>query len=191
MAFNITDIKSRLRLGGARNNLFQVTFASPDNRAAYIDVPFLVQAASLPSSDLGNIRVPYFGRTINLAGDRVFPPWRVSVINDEDYRIKNALEQYHERINGKVTNVRTLSAYKSDAQVIHYGKEGNIIKTYTFVGIWPYSIGQMNLNWGDNDSYQSFDVEFHYDYWVDSTPSSNAIKSIADVLTPVPSVTKA
>ena len=191
MAFNITEIKSRLRLGGARPNLFQVTFAAPNNRAPYVDVPFMVQAASIPSSDLGVIRVPYFGRTINLGGDRTFDPWRTSIINDEDYKIRRALEEWHDQINGRITNVRTLSSYKTDAQVIHYGKEGNIIKTYTFVGIFPGQISDMSLAWGENDSIQSFAVTWHYDYWTDSTPTNKLANSSAKTITPVPSATLA
>lgn len=187
MAFNITEIKSRLRLGGARPSLFQVTFASPDNRAAYVDVPFLTYAASVPPSDLGNIRIPYFGRTINLAGDRTFPPWRISVFNDEDYKIRNGIEQWHERINGRITNVRTLSQYKTDAQIIHFSKEGEVIKTYTFVGMYPAEIGEMRMGWQDNDSIQTFDVTFMYDYWIPGNSSAGK----QDIKVPVPSATKA
>ena len=62
MAFNVNEIRSQLTLGGARQSLFQVTIQNPANSVADIKVPFLVRAAQIPSSDLGTIGVPYFGK---------------------------------------------------------------------------------------------------------------------------------
>ena len=82
MSFNINEIRSQLTLGGARQSLFQVTIQNPANSIADIKVPFMVRTAQIPSSDLGVIEVPYFGRKIRLAGDRTFGDWSVTIIND-------------------------------------------------------------------------------------------------------------
>ena len=99
MAFNINEIRSQLTFGGARASLFQVQFTNPANGVADIKVPFMVRAAQIPSSDLGVIEVPYFGRKIRLAGDRTFADWTVTVINDEDFLVRNAMEQWSNQIN--------------------------------------------------------------------------------------------
>lgn len=165
MAFNINDIKSQLSGGGARQNLFQVRITNPANGSADFKIPFLVQASQLPASQLGTIQVPYFGRTIKLAGDRQYPPWEVLVINDEDFKIRNAMEEWSNQMNRFQGNIRALSKYKSQAQVIQYSKDGRVLREYQFEGIWPSNIAEIGLNWAENDQIETFGVTFEYDYW--------------------------
>jgi hypothetical protein len=165
MAFNINEIKSQLAGGGARQNLFQVRITNPANGSADIKVPFLVQASQIPAAGLGTIQVPYFGRTIKLAGDRQYAPWEVLVINDEDFKIRNAMEEWSNKINRFQGNIRELANYKSQAQVIQYGKDGRILREYEFVGLWPANISEIGLDWGANDQIETFGVTFEFDFW--------------------------
>jgi hypothetical protein len=165
MAFNINDIRSQLTHGGARQNLFQVQITNKGNGAADLKAPFLIQAASLPASNLGTIQVPYFGRFIKLAGDRVYDPWVVTVINDEDFLVRNALEEWSNKINRFEGNIRDLKNYKSQAQVTQYAKTGEILRVYEFDGLYPSTISQIDLGWDINDSIELFQVEFQYDLW--------------------------
>jgi len=170
MAFNIEEIRSQLTQGGARPTLFQVTITNPVNGVADLKAPFMVRAASVPSSDLGTIRVPYFGRRIKLAGDRTYDPWSVIVMNDEDFLIRNALEQWSHAINSAQGNLRTLGSpspllYKSTAEVTQFSKIGNPIRTYKFTGLYPSVVSPMELDWGTENTIQEFRVTFEYDYW--------------------------
>ena len=125
----------------------------------------MIQAASLPASNLGTIQVPYFGRFIKLAGDRVYDPWVVTVINDEDFLVRNALEEWSNKINRFEGNIRDLKNYKSQAQVTQYAKTGEILRVYEFDGLYPSTISQIDLGWDINDSIELFQVEFQYDLW--------------------------
>lgn len=174
MAFNVNEIKSQLAFGGARPNQFMVRLTNVGNGAADLKQPFLTQAASLPASNKGTIQVPYFGRFIKLPGDRVYDPWTIAVMNDEDFLVRNALEEWSNRINRFESNVRELADYKSDAEVIQYGKDGKELRTYKFIGLWPSSIGQIELGWDNNDTIEVFPVEFQYDYWLVSGPTGDA-----------------
>jgi hypothetical protein len=170
MAFNVNEIRSQLTLGGARGSLFQVTFTNPANSVADIKVPFMVRAAELPESNLGTIEVPYFGRKVKLAGDRTFGSWQVTVINDEDFLIRNAVEEWSQRINSNQTNLRSFGSaspllYKSTAEVTQFSKTGLPIRTYKFNGIFPQSVSPISLNWGDTDSIEEFQITFEYDWW--------------------------
>ena len=165
MAFNINDIRAGLTGGLARQNLFQVQITNKGNNVADLKIPILVQAASLPASNIGTIQVPYFGRFIKLAGDRIYDPWVVTVINDEDFLVKNAMEEWSNKINRFEGNIRDLKNYKSQAQVIQYGKSGEVLRVYEFNGLFPSTISQIDLGWDQNDSYETFQVEFQYDYW--------------------------
>lgn len=179
MAFNVNEIRSQLTLGGARNTLFQVTLQNPGNGVADIKLPFMVKAAQIPSSDLGIIEVPYFGRKIRLAGDRTFGDWSVTVINDEDFLVRNAMEEWSNRINSLRGNLRTFGAaspllYKANAQVVQYSKTGVPIRTYTFNGIFPQTVSTIDLSWDATDQIEEFTVTFQYDYWEVSGATGNA-----------------
>lgn len=165
MAFNINEIRSQLAFGGARPNLFSVQITNPADGSGDAKVPFMVQAAQIPSAQLGTIQVPYFGRMLKLAGDRTFEPWTVSVINDEDFKIRNALEAWSNRINRLEGNVRTLNRYKSEATVTQFAKDGQTLRIYQFSGLFPSSVSPIELAWGDMDTYEAFQVTFEYDYW--------------------------
>jgi hypothetical protein len=170
MAFNINEIQSQFKFEGARPTLFQVRITNPVNTSADSQVEFLAMATSIPASNLGNIPVPYFGRIINFAGDRTYDPWTVTIMNDEDFKIRNTLEEWSNAINRRVQNVRdpviaANHAYKSTARVIQLAKTGEALRVYRFNGIYPATISDIGLDWSDRDQFERFQVQFVYDYW--------------------------
>lgn len=165
MAFNINDIRSQLTYGGARQNLFEVNIQNAGNSSADFKVPFMVEAAELPASTISTVTVPYFGRQLKLAGDRTFAPWTVTIINDEDFLIRNAMEEWSNKINRLQRNIKEINKYKSQAQVKQYGKDGKILRVYEFDGIWPTEISSIQLGWNQDNAYETFQVTFEYDYW--------------------------
>ena len=169
MAFNINDLRSQLTFGGAKSSLFQVQITNPINGLADIKVPFMVKASSIPASTLSTIEVPYFGRKIKIAGNRTFAEWSVTVINDEDFLIRNAMESWMASINTHNGNVTTLASasplqYKTQAQITQFSKTGAVLRTYEFNGLFPVEISAMETNW-ESDGIQEFGVTFQYDWW--------------------------
>jgi len=170
MAFNINEIKSQMLFDGARPSLFQVTIQNPANSVADIKLPFMCEATALPAASLGEVPISYFGRQIKLAGTRAYDDWTVTIINDEDFLIRNAMEQWSNQINTFQGNVRAFGSaspllYKSQAQVVQYSKTGVPIRTYQFNGIFPKSIGDIALSWADGNAVERFPIVFAVDYW--------------------------
>lgn len=170
MAFNINEIKSQMLFDGARPALFQVTIKNPANSVADIKLPFMCEAATIPQAEIGSIEIPYFGRKIKLAGDRTYSDWTVTIINDEDFLIRNAMEEWSNKINSFQGNVRAFGSaspllYKSQAQVIQYSKTGVPIRTYQFNGIFPTSVSTIDLAWATQNEVERFQVTFAVDYW--------------------------
>jgi len=170
MSFNINEMRAQLTGGGARPTLFQVQITNPANNSGDLKTPFMVQASQLPASTLGTVPVPYFGRTVNVAGDRTFAEWNVTVINDEDFLIRNAMEEWSNTINshqGNSNNFGTSnpSAYKSQATITQYGKDGTILRVYKFNGLFPLSVGEIGMDWSSTDDLERFEVTFQYDWW--------------------------
>lgn len=178
MAFSIDQFRSQLALGGARPSLFEVQITFNPGSGIITDgltkLRFMAKAASLPGSMVGSFPVPYFGRQIKLAGDRVFEDWQVSVINDEDFAVRAAFEEWSKLINSHEQNLASLRpglgagstlGYKANAEVRQYSKLGNVIRRYQFVGIYPTIVSDISLNWGETDQIEEFGVQFSYDYW--------------------------
>lgn len=182
MAFNISQFAAAgLPLGGARNSHFQVVLDTPigvPNVGARMSLT--CKAAQIPASTLSSIPVPYFGRHIKLAGTRSFQPWQVTILNDEDFEIRHAIESWSNLINRHEANLRdqTLinnSAYRKTAIVTQFGKAGNVIRTYEFINLWPTEIGPIELSWDNGEQIQEFAVVFDYDYWRVVQPGSTGV----------------
>tara|TARA_Y100000389_G_scaffold41400_1_gene36101 strand:+ start:13729 stop:14262 length:534 start_codon:yes stop_codon:yes gene_type:complete len=166
MSFNINEFKSQLVGGGARPTLFQVQILNPVDPAADFKVPFMVRAAGIPGSTVGQYEVPYFGRNIKYAGDRTFEDWTITVINDEDFAVRNAMEAWSNAINTHDSNVRALPQdYKSNAIITQFSKDGDPLRSYVFEGMFPVTIDQIEMDWGTVDAIEEFGVTFSYDFW--------------------------
>lgn len=192
MPFNIQDFRARLTRDGARPNLFEVTMNFPatvvaNAGAASTKFTFMCRAAQLPGSSIGSVVVPYFGREVKMAGNRTFADWTVTIINDEDFLIRNAFERWLGGINGHALNRRnsvfsTPTSYTSDAVVSQYGKTGTKVKNYQFIGMFPIDVAPIDLDWGSNDTIEEYSVTFQYQYWLSDTTdvrsSSGTVASI-------------
>jgi hypothetical protein len=176
MAFNIESFKSEgLIFGGARPSLFdvQITFPTNVNINDAVSVSrrlsLTCRAAQLPAATVGSIDVGYFGRMIKVAGDRTFADWTITVINDEDFLVRSAMEKWSNYINKLVANQRdglgVETDYKANLTVKQYSKIGTIIRAYTVVGAFPTTIDAIDLNWETQNQIETFGVTFSYDYW--------------------------
>lgn len=170
--FNVSAFRAEgLQFGGARPTQFHVILDAPADlgRAILPRAQFLVQAATLPPSQISEIQVPYFGRTIKMAGDRSFPDWTVSIMNDEDFALRAMFEAWSNKINTHVSNRLSVDVapldYKREMQVIQYTKDGNVARSYNFVGAFPTVISPIGVSWAATNQYESFDVTFSYDWW--------------------------
>jgi hypothetical protein len=174
MAFNVNQFRTQLQGDGARPNLFEVQLSFPSyvqgRSVASAKSTFMVKTAALPGSTVGMVTVPYFGREVKVAGNRTFADWSVTVINDEDFAIRNAMESWFRGINENVTNLRqavarTSQQYGVDAIVTQFAKTGQALKRYRFVGMFPTDLSQIDLDWGSNDTIEEYTVNFAYQYW--------------------------
>ena len=173
---NITEFRSRMTGGGARSNLFEVEITFPDgigiSESLLSDkVPFLVKAAEIPAANLGNIPVPYRGRVLPIAGDRTFDPWTVTVINDTDFAIRDAMERWSNSINDIQTAQGTINPedYQKSARVFQKSREGSSpgdtekdLRIYKFEGIYPNVVSSIPLDFGATDQIEEFQVTFNY-----------------------------
>ena len=173
MAFNVNQFRSQMTGDGARPNLFEVslpfpTFSGPGT--AQQKLTFMCRSAQLPGSTVGVVPVNYFGRELKFAGNRTFADWTINIINDEDFVVRNAFERWMNGINSHSLNVRNPAAqtplsYTVDGEVKQYGKGGDVLKKYKFIGLFPTDIAPIEVDWGSNDAIEEFTVTLSYQWW--------------------------
>ena len=175
---NISQFKSKLIGGGARPNLFEVELTTlPPNVVSNWDADifqFMCKAASLPAQNIANIDIPFRGRIFKVAGDRTIDTWTITVINDEDFRFRNAFENWTQQIANLDDNMGTTdpSAYMVDAKVYQLGRgsekssqnnsgtENVVLKEYEFQNIFPTNVSAIDLSYDTGDTIEEFTVEF-------------------------------
>ena len=180
MAFNVAEFRANMIGDGARPNLFQVSLTFPtiatNGVAASQKATFMAKTAQLPGSTINSFPLYYFGRELKFAGNRTFTDWTLQIINDEDFVIRNSLESWMNSINSHTTNIRNTAAvnpsnYSVDAIVTQYGKAGQELKKYKFVGLFPVDVAPIDLDWGSNDSIEEYAATFAFQYWETDTTS--------------------
>lgn len=166
----ITDFKSKLTGGGTRSNLFEVVLSFPD--IAKVDSTildksrFLIKTAALPASSVSALDVAFRGRTLKVAGDRSIESWTITVINDTDFAIRSAFENWMNKINrvSDNTGVTNPALYHADAFVYQLDRNGETLRAYHFYDIFPTSISLIQLDYG-NENIQEFTVEMQVLWW--------------------------
>src|SRR5210317_548920 len=171
---NINDFKDKLAGGGARANQFKVTMPFPGYAQVggeIEDLAFLCRAAAIPAMTVTNINVNFRGRAVKIAGDREIPNWTITVLNDTNFKLRNAFERWQNGINNMTDNEGLTNPvdYQVDAFVDQLDRNGNTIKSYTLRGAYPNAVAEIPLNFGTNNEVETFDVTFSYQYFESNT----------------------
>ncbi len=172
----ISQFKSALSGGGARPNLFEVELTTfPSGISWDADkFKYLCKPASLPASNISPIDVPFRGRIFKVAGDRTIDTWTVTIMNDEDFKLRRAFEAWTELIAKLDNNLGATepNAYMSNATVYQLGRgaqvnsttnagsDSSILAAYKFVDIFPTSVSNIDLSYDSSDTIEEFTVEF-------------------------------
>jgi hypothetical protein len=191
----LSNFKSTLKGGGARPNLFEVTipefpaYVTKDGEMLK-DLSFMCKTANLPASNVASIDVPFRGRTLKVAGDRTFDPWTLTIINDEDFKIRHAMEMWMNGISklSNNTGASNPNSYMTDAYVYQLGRgssgqietttavpdagqgriqttKANVLRSYRFYDIFPTAVSEIALGYDTENTIEEFTVEFQVQYF--------------------------
>ena len=171
---NINDFKAKLAGGGARANQFKVVMPFPGYAQVggeIEDLAFLCRAAAIPAMTIANIDVNFRGKAVKIAGDRTIPNWTITVLNDTNFKLRNAFERWQNGINNMTDNEGLTNPvdYQVDAFVDHLDRNGNTIKSYTLRGAFPTAIGEIELTYDEATAIEQFEVTFNYQYFETNT----------------------
>lgn len=179
--FNVERFKASLTSGGARPNQFAVQLSFPTfvpaQSIAVARAPFLVSVAELPGQVIDPAIVLYRGREVKFAGDRVFAPWSVTVLNDAEMSIRTAVEQWMNGMEDYEAKFGRLSPseYQRDLDVFQLDRNGNILKAYKLVSAFPVDVSPVALDFGANNQISQFSITWHYQHFI---PTNNPLAGI-------------
>lgn len=162
--------------GGSRPNLYSVTMTCPI-LGSFPQLQFFCKAATLPSSILGEVTVPYLGRVAKYPGDRQFEDWTIDIINDQGMSLRNQFEAWNEAFNnnfGNATAFPNPRAAFGTATVAQLSRDYKVVKWYQFFDLWPDNVASVQLGYDQNDAVSDFQVTFKYSYFVTSSSQYNA-----------------
>lgn len=172
MTLRVDDFKAKLTGGGARSNLFKATVSYPGYAAGDVELTsFMCKAAALPASIIAPITVPFRGRQLQIAGDRTFEPWTITIINDTNFAVRNAFERWMNGINSHTENngLTNPTDYKADMIIEQLDKTGIEIKRYDFRGTFPTNLSAIDVSYDTENEIEEFTVELQVDYWQSGT----------------------
>ena len=194
----LTEFRQKLRGGGARPNLFEVDiprfpFAvrqrgnggpnvwKKDNHRE--EFKFMCKAAQLPASTVAPVEIPFRGRILKVAGDRTFADWTITIINDENFKLRSAFEQWSNTMtrldNGMgptrpgdyMCNAFVRQLGRGDEQNDRTGvragdnRRQDVLRTYKFFDIFPTEVSSIEVSYDSTNTVEEFTVTFAVQYF--------------------------
>lgn len=156
--------------GGTRPNRFAVTgeigsFGAVDN--------LYVKAASMPASTMGVIQVPFRGRVIKLPGDRAYPEWTFTMLDENTKAFREKFEAWNEEFNSHEENISGEGSGGVDLTspdlftqwtVTQLDMQGEIIRSTILHNCWPVEVGAVDLTYDAADTLTEYSITLAYDY---------------------------
>ena len=179
MAFTVSTFKSSIakQSGGARPALYQIDInggTGVTGQGFTLSENILCKAASIPPANIAPLAVNYAGRAYKWNGFRTYDNWTVTVINDENFSIRNKMMEWMRTLAGTLEGERDAvhgeqltgtSGFKDgDATVKQLSTTGQPMQTYKFHYLWPTEIAGIPVDWS-SDAIQEYTVTFAYDHW--------------------------
>ena len=190
MGISVTALRNKLVGGGARPSLFYAKIKLPTNgeltgvrnSLSISDdnyASFFIKTAQIPESTIASVPINFLGREFKVPSiDRTFADWTVTVINDEDYKIRHLFEAWIEymapgkAIFESATGFGATPEIFGDMEVHQLDKKGSVINdtskyygSYFFKDAFPINVSAIDLSWDTKDTIEEFSVTFAYQYW--------------------------
>ena len=172
----LSSFKSALQYGGARSSLFNMTVYVPGtfDGTTMTGVGALLQTfhlqcnvSAIPPLTVTPIEKQYFGRTVKIPGDIVYGDLTTTVMNAEDYSVRNAIEKWMDKMNGHVSNkgFSNNTDWVTDLELIQYSKDGESLMYFEFIDCWPQTLAEIPLSYDTASDIEQFDVTWAYNYY--------------------------
>jgi hypothetical protein len=175
---SIQQLKTALIGRGARANLFEIDISFPTLTSVdasltgttfTADAQVLCKAAAVPGFTVGTIEVPFrAGRRIKIPGDRTFADWTVTIINDENQKLRRAFNAWVNLISkgnyDSATKSSATAEYYKPITCKHLKADNTVSRQYQLVDAFPTDVSAIDLSFDSTDTLSEFTVNFQYHY---------------------------
>jgi hypothetical protein len=164
--FNIDSFRAQFQ-GGARAYLFYMKPGFP--ASVPIDVEktvYLVRSTTVPDQSIDEIPLNWQGHEYKIPGKYTYTDWTCTFYLDIDAKVQEAYYNWQRQIHDPTTNIYAdVPSILADQSMELLSYTGDPIARYKLVGAWPKMIGQISLDYMNNE-VATFDVTFAYVYHV-------------------------
>ena len=173
MAFGVTEFKSNLfgssNIGGARPALFKIGITDSSGSYSLSSTEnILVKAGAIPAANIAPLPINYAGRAYKMSGFRTYDNWSTTILNDEDFSIRNKIMDWMYRLSGDADGMRSTALGMTDTPgegtITQVGVDGLDKSSYKFYNMWPTELSEIALDWS-SDAVEEYTVTWAYDYW--------------------------
>ena len=158
--------------GGNRTHRYAVEMNFPSGVGGSDDNlnRFFIRAISLPPSQVNPIRIPYRGRILKWPGDRIYFPWTIRILDQNNGKNESLWNDFHEwsnLINNHETNVSSddWDSFTTDWTLKQINTKGETIKTMELINCWPTVVGPITLDANAIDTIVEFTVTIEYQWY--------------------------
>lgn len=148
----------------ARNFQFAVRTLGPFTEKDLL----YVESVALPGKEIQNQQVPFFGLDFNIPGTVKYAgsdAWQVTFRCDEGINIRNKMENYVKEIFDDQTSTGLYGVPVEEATFDLLGKDLNPVRRYTFIGLYPRTVGELAYNVTDAGTILTVPLTFAYQYY--------------------------
>jgi len=152
----------------ARDFQFKVTSLGPFTEKDLI----YITTATLPGKEITNQTATYMGLPFNIPGAVVYTgsnAWSVNFRCDEALNIRNRMEAWMTEIFDAVGGTGGTGKYGVPIQIATMdllGKSFETLRKYSFVGLYPQTLGPQEYNIEGAGAVLTFPATFAYQYWI-------------------------
>ena len=187
MAFDVSTYKSNLfsesNYGGARPSLFTILINDSATTSTLTGPEtVLVKAAAIPSANIAPLPINYAGRAYKMSGFRTYDNWSTTILNDEDFSIRNKIMNWMYRLSGAADGERSpalgMTNTPGEGTITQVGVDGLDKQSYKFYNMWPTELSEIALDWS-NDAVEEYTVTWAYDFWSHGKKQEEVVSTIA------------
>ena len=187
MAFGVAEFKSNLfgtkAVGGARPSLFKIGITDSSGTYSLISTEnVLVKAGAIPAANIAPLAMNYAGRAYKMSGFRTYDNWSTTILNDEDFSIRNKIMNWMYRLSGDADGGRYpaygMTNTPGEGTITQVGVDGLDKQSYKFYNMWPTELGEIALDWS-NDAVEEYPVTWAYDFWSHGKKQEETVSTIA------------
>jgi hypothetical protein len=164
----------------SRSYFFSINIPAVFSRPTTVDtMTVLCASTKVPDFTLKSKTIKVSTLDVNVVEGINFSSWKVTFLSDSmDIVRSNLLTWSSVAWDFNRKGATSPASYKRQVTVNQLNLTGNILSTYTLVGVYPEHVGGYELS-NDSNEVVKFDVSFKYDYFTFNNTHMNgsAVKS--------------